>query len=157
MSGLLSSCPASAVQNLFDALSKFIRELKAGGPVKSQPVEEPQAKGPTADAPPEASTAASAAPVATLDKNGSTQKGQKAKGRSKGKLRMEERFYGSPRDLYECFTNPGKIQAFTQSPATVSGGDMVPKICCTFVNVVNMPTARLEVAICRCCCNSNAL
>ncbi|CAD7698022.1 unnamed protein product [Ostreobium quekettii] len=107
-------------KNLLDALSKFTKELKAGGPVKPLSGEVPQAQGPTTEAPVEASTATvAAASVAAPGNNGSMQKVKKTKGRSKGKLHMEERFYGSPRDLYECFTNPGKMQAFTQSAAKV--------------------------------------
>ena len=30
---------------------------------------------------------------------------------------MEETFYARAQDIYECFTQSGKIQAFTQSPA----------------------------------------
>jgi len=30
---------------------------------------------------------------------------------------LQETFYARPQDIYECFTQAGKIQAFTQSPA----------------------------------------
>lgn len=32
-------------------------------------------------------------------------------------LDFQETFYARPQDIYECFTQAGKIQAFTQSPA----------------------------------------
>ena len=35
-------------------------------------------------------------------------------------IELSERFYARPGDLYECFTNPGRVQAFSQSPAQVS-------------------------------------
>ena len=36
---------------------------------------------------------------------------------STGRVEMTERFYARPRDLFDCFTDPGRVQAFTQSPA----------------------------------------
>ena len=38
-------------------------------------------------------------------------------------IELSERFYARPGDLYECFTNPGRVQAFSQSPAQVSLSD----------------------------------
>lgn len=35
-------------------------------------------------------------------------------------LRLEEKFYASARDIYECITDPRRIQAYTQSPAEIS-------------------------------------
>ena len=32
-------------------------------------------------------------------------------------LDFQETFYARPQDIFECFTQAGKIQAFTQSPA----------------------------------------
>lgn len=32
-------------------------------------------------------------------------------------INLQETFYARPQDIYECFTQAGKIQAFTQSPA----------------------------------------
>lgn len=54
--------------------------------------------------------------------------GAAAKSRSKPKsaaksdssthtIDFQETFYARPQDIYECFTQAGKIQAFTQSPA----------------------------------------
>ena len=37
-----------------------------------------------------------------------------------GRVELTERFYARPRDLFECFTDPGRVQAFTQSPAQAS-------------------------------------
>lgn len=34
-------------------------------------------------------------------------------------VELSERFYARPGDLYECFTNPARVQAFSQSPAQV--------------------------------------
>ena len=34
-----------------------------------------------------------------------------------GAVRLSERFYARPGDLFECLTSPGRVQAFTQSPA----------------------------------------
>lgn len=36
-------------------------------------------------------------------------------------LKLTERFYARPRDLYECFTDARRLQGFTQSPAKVCG------------------------------------
>jgi hypothetical protein len=36
-----------------------------------------------------------------------------------GAVQLTEKFYARPRDLFECFTHPGRVQAFTQSPAQV--------------------------------------
>ena len=36
-----------------------------------------------------------------------------------GTVQLREVFYARPADLFECFTDPGRVQAFTQSPATV--------------------------------------
>ena len=35
-------------------------------------------------------------------------------------VQLSERFYARPADLYDCFTNLGRVQAFSQSPAQVS-------------------------------------
>ncbi len=35
-------------------------------------------------------------------------------------VELSERFYARPADLYECFTNVGRVQAFSQSPAQVT-------------------------------------
>lgn len=34
-------------------------------------------------------------------------------------LKLSERFYARQRDLYECFADARRVQAFTQSPAKV--------------------------------------
>lgn len=34
-------------------------------------------------------------------------------------VELSERFYARPGDLYECFTNLARVQAFSQSPAQV--------------------------------------
>jgi hypothetical protein len=34
-------------------------------------------------------------------------------------IALEEKFYASQRDIFECFTDARRVQAFTQSPAEI--------------------------------------
>ena len=57
--------------------------------------------------------AAAAAKKAALEKERARDRAPKAT------VELSERFYARPADLYECFTDVGRVQAFSQSPAQV--------------------------------------
>lgn len=92
------------------ALATFVRELRAGGPVaKDGSAGEqaaPAAPAPAPAAPASTSAAAEAKPAAQ----------QK---RDRRRIELRESFYASASDIYDCFTNGARMQAYTQSPAQV--------------------------------------
>ena len=56
-----------------------------------------------------------------------------------GAVRLNERFYAHPGDLFECLTHPGRVQAFTQSPAQVLWTYMSRPVCHRTVPCIHVP------------------
>lgn len=67
---------------------------------------------------PDLGTAASSAPGSTAQV-AEPVKPKAVVGGGKRTITLTEQFYASPHDIYECFTEVKKMQAFTMSPATV--------------------------------------
>lgn len=91
-------------------LQQFVKEIQAGGPAQGT------AGGQTEARPRQASKQESKQTVVP-DKD----KEKRNHGRIGRKRTFEttEKFYARPQDIFECFVNPQKITAYTQSPAQV--------------------------------------
>jgi activator of HSP90 ATPase len=121
------ACKAAAQKGLRAvraAVATWVKEMAAGGPGGA---------GPGADA---GSAAAGAAPPAA---GAAAAAGKPAAGASASALprreegpgdthtiRMEERFYCRPADIFEALTHPGRVRAFTQSECSVSAAPGAP-------------------------------
>lgn len=103
-------------------ISEFINDLRAGGPAAG----ETSAAGPS----PASQQATSSTSSATQSENKAAAvqnaipkpkepKKKSSLGSSRTSLTIKHEFYASPRDIYECFVNPAKLQAFTMSPAKI--------------------------------------
>ncbi|DBB12392.1 hypothetical protein WJX82_000894 [Trebouxia sp. C0006] len=104
-------------KEIFKAVAQFVKEIQAGGPVKKSGDASAQPDKPTAV------KATSTSGTAPSQANGAAAS-SKAKSKPAAKsdsgthtIDLQETFYARPHDIYECFTQAGKIQAFTQSPA----------------------------------------
>lgn len=110
---------------LHDALATFVRELRAGGPMRdgaaqpkagpAQPVDAvagSSTAGATAAA--NGSAAAGAAAPAAAEKQEAPEEKRGGSGHS---IELKERFFAGASELYECFTVPPRMMAYTQSPA----------------------------------------
>eukprot|EP00798_Chlamydomonas_sp_ICE-L_P010631 gene10631-12312_t len=108
---------------LIEQVELFVSELRAGGPVGAKELAKEaanksaaaSASSAAAGSQPGASKAAEAAPAPAP---ASKPKAPKPKGGLQT-LKMTEKFYAKPSDIYECFTDENKIKAFTQSKASV--------------------------------------
>ncbi|KAK9811156.1 hypothetical protein WJX73_007263 [Symbiochloris irregularis] len=101
------------------AVRSYVQEVKAGGPLKQGSADSqaaPQQK-PSATAPKDPPKAAAAATAAQAQQPRPKQQPKAKAGLQT--ITLTERFYARPRDLYQCFTDVGRVQAFTQSPAKV--------------------------------------
>ncbi|CAK0780341.1 hypothetical protein CVIRNUC_005018 [Coccomyxa viridis] len=115
-------------QLVHERVRGFVKEVQAGGPSARRLQEEPPGNGAAAEAPGAGSQAAAAfreeelarqKAAAAAAKKVAEEK-QRAQDRAPtATIELSERFYARPGDLYECFTNPGRVQAFSQSPAQV--------------------------------------
>ncbi|EIE26952.1 hypothetical protein COCSUDRAFT_21985 [Coccomyxa subellipsoidea C-169] len=120
-------------------MRSFVKELQAGGP--SSKADAQDSKQPLED------------DAAAMKKKGGRREIEEKKAAEAAKRRVEDRastgrveltekFYARPRDLFECFTNPGRVQAFTQSAAQVEprvGGKF-----CVFGGSVDATFSALE-------------
>ncbi len=100
------------------AVETWVAEMAAGGPggAGAAPGAAGDAAGAAAAAPPKAAAAApKAAPPRREEGPGDTHT-----------IRMEERFYCRPSDIFEALTHPGRVRAFTQSDANVSPAPGAP-------------------------------
>lgn len=101
----------SAKPIIFKAIATFVKELRAGGPLTGA-----QGNG-TSD-----QVAHAAAAVEQPGKQSHASKEgnlpQLAKTKSKGRsIEIVEKFYASSKDIYDCFTDPGRMKAYTGSGA----------------------------------------
>lgn len=95
----------------------FIREVQAGGPVNKDADAAASQSTAAASAPAEIKQQAQAAKATSQVKPELTSRpGEPAGTRS---LQLKEQYYARARDLYECFTDARRVQAFTQSPAKI--------------------------------------
>lgn len=114
-----------AVQLLHDAISVFVKELRAGGPMRegasaAEAAEQQSSSGAAAAAQGPAAAGGGAAQAAApkeAPKEAAKTSKPAAGGSGGHELRLKERFYAGASDLYECFTDARRIMAFTQSPA----------------------------------------
>ena len=92
------------------AIARYVAELRAGGPIRP---------GAAADgaAAPASAAAAAAAPTAAAAPKPKPASAKAAAGGGGQRLELKEEFYCGARDVYECFTDPRKMSAFTQSKA----------------------------------------
>ena len=109
------------------AVQEFVGELRAGGPMRPQaagaaatgssavavggapPAGKPAAAPPAQEAAPKADQLQQPAPAPAA--------AQAAAGdSSSGSISLSSKFYASARDLYECFTDPRRMMAYTRAP-----------------------------------------
>ena len=96
------------------AVATWVTEMQAGGPGGAGPQSAPPAQ-PAGKAPPAAKTA----PVKAIGSREESVGGVST-------IRLEERFYCRPVDIFEALTNPSRVRAFTQSEAQVSAACGAP-------------------------------
>ncbi|KAI3425185.1 hypothetical protein D9Q98_008954 [Chlorella vulgaris] len=109
---------------IFDAIATFVRELRAGGPAQSGAVQPKSAPAQSVDSAAAAAAAAAAgkaagapeaaAPVAAAEEE--QPKVEKAAGTG-NTIELKEKFFAGAAELYECFTVPPRMMAYSQSPA----------------------------------------
>ncbi|KAL6779587.1 AHA1 [Auxenochlorella protothecoides x Auxenochlorella symbiontica] len=99
---------------VYRAMSQFVSELRAGGPVTKGGSEAASDNGAASAARGAAPAATSAAPAAT---DAPAASGSGRAPRDRRRIKLTERFYASAQDIYECFTDARRVLAFTQSPA----------------------------------------
>ena len=113
---------------VYKAIAAFIKDLHAGGPVKrgddsitngSHDVCEGQPADASKSDMDSSDTAADAGKISqdASESKRSTETRKQSKG--PGSITITETFFCSPKDLYECFTETGKIRAYTGSAADV--------------------------------------
>ncbi|KAL4419782.1 hypothetical protein ABPG75_006880 [Micractinium tetrahymenae] len=112
---------------LHDAVATFVKELRAGGPMRDGAAQPKAASAKPVDAVVGGSVAAGTAAAA----NGSgaaaaqqaqhaekqKQKEEKGSAGSGHSIELSERFFAGAAELYECFTVAPRMMAYTQSPA----------------------------------------
>lgn len=106
--------PTCALQVVYRAMSQFVSELRAGGPVTKGGSEAASDNGAASAARGAAPAATSATPAAT---DAPAASGSGRAPRDRRRIELTERFYASAQDIYECFTDARRVLAFTQSPA----------------------------------------
>ncbi|PSC70108.1 activator of 90 kDa heat shock ATPase-like protein 1 [Micractinium conductrix] len=101
-----------------DAIAVFVKELREGGPMRSGAVQPKAAPAKPVDAVAAAEVPAAAAAQQQQQKTAAEPKAAVAAGGGSGNsVELKGRFYAGAADLYECFTVPQRIMAYTQSPA----------------------------------------
>eukprot|EP00878_Enallax_costatus_P000854 GHUV01000980.1.p1 GENE.GHUV01000980.1~~GHUV01000980.1.p1 ORF type:complete len:343 (+),score=79.37 GHUV01000980.1:185-1213(+) len=103
---------ASGKEPIYEAIRTYVKELRDGVPtnINSSSSQPAAAESPTE------SEAATTASNPTPTNNRSSKKSSSS---SKRSITLTERFYARATDIYECFVVPGRVMAFTQSPAVV--------------------------------------
>lgn len=91
-------------------LARFVKELREGGPVAKEDGSSAAEPAPALRSAPSTSEPAATAKPATRASQ---------RGRDRRRIEIKESFYASASDIYDCFTNGAKMQAYTQSPAQV--------------------------------------
>lgn len=107
-------------KEIFKAVAQFVKEIQAGGPVQKGVDTESQAD----NAPVKPAVKTASTTNTTPSQTNGTAAASKPKSKAAAKngssthtIDFQETFYARPQDIYECFTQAGKIQAYTQSPA----------------------------------------
>ena len=102
---------------LVGEMNAFVKVLSAGGPALESGGKPPQQQA----AP--ASTSAKQAALAPPPSTGASAKSKPPpppSSSSSGKtVELKEEFYCRPSDLYECYMDPGRVQAYTRSQAVI--------------------------------------
>ena len=133
-------CASVFVQVLHVAIATFVKELRAGGPMRegASPAERAQARDTDGPQQGQQSTeqqgqgaSGSSAPAAAekvaggreTAAAGAAPAAATAAGPGSGQqIKLTEKFYASARDIFDCFTDPRRIMAYTQSPAEAQVG-----------------------------------
>jgi len=110
---------------IYKGIAEFVRELRAGGPCKPAAGGTPHVDG-SGSAQPfttiRPSVSGSDSQTAAMPPPTSTDAQKKSGGRS---IEITESYFASAADIFECFTEPGRVRAYTGSPAEIearSGG-----------------------------------
>ncbi|MEW5304257.1 MAG: hypothetical protein WDW38_011278 [Sanguina aurantia] len=111
-------------QTIFDTISTFIRELRAGGPAAGSSTAAPPSTAAPTSAQPAASGAPAAAPTPTAAASTAPAPTKPAPKAAKAPaaspvLTLSEKFFARPADLYACFVEEGRVNAFTQSKSSI--------------------------------------
>ncbi|KAL4435457.1 hypothetical protein ABPG77_006219 [Micractinium sp. CCAP 211/92] len=111
---------------LHDALATFVKELRAGGPMRDGAAQPKAAAAKPADAAAGSGTSgeaaapngggAAAARGAAAPAGKPKEQGERGGG-SGHSIELKERFFAGTAELYECFTVAPRMMAYTQSPA----------------------------------------
>ncbi|GMH40944.1 hypothetical protein BSKO_08848 [Bryopsis sp. KO-2023] len=113
---------AKGMPKIQGVISEFVSDLRAGGPAAGEASGAPspalQATSSTNSADQSQDQIKTPAPEKPSPKPKESKK-KVAPGNSRTSLKIRHEFYASPRDIYECFVNAGKFQAFTMSPAKI--------------------------------------
>ena len=94
------------------AVAAWVREMQAGGPAAGAAAPSAEAAPPPAAAKAKPAAAKPALPAEPVD--------------GKATIKLTERFYCRPMDLFEALTVTGRVRAFTQSEASVSAAPGAP-------------------------------
>lgn len=104
-------------KSIYPSIALFVKELNEGGPMLTS-----SSSGAKKN-PEDQSTASKPLNGQTTTATTTSTKAVPGKKKNDGirtSLRLEEKFYASARDIYECITDPRRIQAYTQSLAEIS-------------------------------------
>ncbi|GAB4819096.1 hypothetical protein N2152v2_006142 [Parachlorella kessleri] len=128
---------------LHEAIATFVRELRAGGPMRegataaerAQATEPGSQQGQQSTQQQGQEPSGSSAPAAAEKVAGGSETAAAAPSAAKttgagsgSQIKLTEKFYASARDIYDCLTDPRRIMAYTQSPAEAQpspGGKLV--------------------------------
>lgn len=102
---------AGPKKEMLDRITKFVSELRAGGPAGDEPGDASAA-----------AAAASKPKLSSADKAAADKAAAAASTSGSSDTRnisLKERFHCRPSDIYDCFTHEGRACAFSQSKATV--------------------------------------
>lgn len=105
------------LQVLTAQVQQFVKEMQAGGPASGDP--SAQALH-TSNGSSTTKVRTSEVPASEKDAGKTQQKHISGRIGQKRTYKTEEKFYARAQDIFECFVNPQKIQAYTQSQAKVS-------------------------------------
>lgn len=101
------------LQEIYARLRKFVKQMASGGPIAKDGQFDAPKQGSSHEKAKVSSTEA-AVPHQPQKKNQTSSSAQNRKSFS-----STEKFYARASDIFECFTDAQKIQAYTQSPAKV--------------------------------------
>lgn len=119
----MTSPPQHLVQTIFDTIGTFIKDLRAGGPAQgTTPAAPSSASSASAPTQPSAVTAATTTAAAAVSSVQTTSKPASKAAKPaivSPVLNLSEKFFARPADLYACFVEEGRVNAFTQSKSSI--------------------------------------